>query len=148
MSNSPAQSRMLVSLRWSGDLAFEAQTESGHSFPLDAKPEVGGHNQGATPMEVLLVSLAGCTGMDVASILRKKRVDLRAMTVKINGERALEHPKYFTRIDVEFNLEGRGLREEDVRTAVELSRDKYCSVSVMLKGKAEISYRWNIVNRD
>jgi putative redox protein len=139
---------MFVDVSWSGDLAFEARTESGHSFPLDAKPEVGGHNQGPAPMEVLLVSLAGCTGMDVASILKKKRVALHKMNVKVNGERAPEHPKYFTKIEVEFSFEGNSIREEDVRQAIELSRDKYCSVSVMLKDKAEISYRWSIVNRD
>jgi putative redox protein len=137
---------VFVDLLWKGKLVFEAQTESGHRFLLDAKPEVGGENRGAAPMEVLLVSLAGCTGMDVASILKKKRVNLQSMTVKVNGEKAPEHPKYFTRIDVEFNFEGYGIKEEDVKRAIELSKDKYCSVSVMLKDKAEISYRWNIMN--
>jgi putative redox protein len=139
---------MFVNLSWKGGLAFEAETQSGHHFMLDAKPEVGGSNEGPTPMEVLLVSLAGCTGMDVASILKKKRVDLDSMAVKVKGERAGEHPKYFTNIDIELNLKGNGIKEEDVRRAVELSKDKYCSVSVMLKEKAEISYRWNITNRD
>jgi putative redox protein len=137
---------VFVDLLWKGKLVFEVQTESGHRFLLDAKPEVGGENRGPAPMEVLLVSLAGCTGMDVASILKKKRANLRSMTVKVNGEKAPEHPKYFTRIDVEFNFEGYGIKEEDVKRAIELSKDKYCSVSVMLKDKAEIAYRWNIVN--
>lgn len=137
---------MFVNLSWRGKLAFEALTESGHRILLDAKPEVGGENKGPAPMEVLLVSLAGCTGMDVASILKKKRVNIQSMIVKVNGEKAPEHPKYFTRIDVEFNFEGYGIKEEDVKRAIELSKDKYCSVSVMLKDKAEISYRWNIVN--
>jgi putative redox protein len=139
---------MFVNVIWSGGLGFEAKTESGHSFPLDAKPEVGGQDQGAAPMEVLLVSLAGCTGMDVASILKKKRVALHKMSVKVNGKRAPEHPKYFTKIDVEFNFEGQNIKEEDVKRAIELSTEKYCSVSVMLKEKAEISYSWNIANRD
>lgn len=139
---------MFVNLSWNGNLAFEAQTESGHRFPLDAKQQVGGQDKGPAPMEVLLVSLAGCTGMDVASILRKKKVNLHKMDVRVNGEQAPEHPKYFTKIDVEFNFEGRGIKEEDVKRAIELSVEKYCSVSVMLKDKAEISYSWNIVNRD
>ena len=137
---------MFINLSWKGKLAFEAETESGHRILLDAKPEVGGENKGPTPMEVLLVSLAGCTGMDVASILAKKRMNLQNMTVKVNGERAPQHPKYFTKINMEFTFEGNGIKEEDVKRAIELSRDKYCSVSVMLKDKAEISYRWNIVN--
>jgi putative redox protein len=139
---------VFINLSWNGYLSFEAETESGHCFSLDAKPKVGEGNKGPTPMEVLLVSLAGCTAIDVVSILKKKRVDLQGMTIRVNGERATEHPKYFTRIGVEFNLEGKKIREEDIKQAVELSRDKYCSVSAMLKEKAEISYKWNIVNRD
>lgn len=137
---------MFVNMSWKGNLAFEAETESWHRILLDAKQGVGGENKGPRPMEVLLVSLAGCTGMDVASILAKKRVNLKNMTIKINAEQAPQHPKYFTRIDVEFTFEGSDIKEEDVKQAIELSKDKYCSVSVMLKGKAEISYRWKIVN--
>ena len=139
---------MFVNLSWKGKLGFEAQTESGHRFSLDAKPQVGGEGGGPAPMEVLLVSLAGCTGMDVASILKKKRVDLQRMTVKVDGERAPEHPKYFTKIEVQFDIEGKDISEEAVRRAIELSKEKYCSVSVMLKDKAEISYKWNILNKD
>ncbi len=138
---------MFINMSWKGNLAFEAETESWHRILLDAKQEVGGEDKGPRPMEVLLVSLAGCTAMDVASILKKKRVNLQNMTVKINAEQAPQHPKYFTRIDVEFNFEGKDIKEEDVKRAIELSKDKYCSVSVMLEGKAEISYRWNIVNK-
>jgi putative redox protein len=137
---------MFINMSWKGNLAFEAETESWHRILLDAKQEVGGEDKGPRPMEVLLVSLAGCTAMDVASILKKKRVNLQNMTVKVNAEQAPQHPKYFTRIDVEFNFEGKDIKEEDVKRAIELSRDKYCSVSVMLEGKAEIFYRWNIVN--
>lgn len=139
---------MFVNLSWKGKLGFEAQTESGHRFSLDGKPQVGGQDNGPRPMEVLLVSLAGCTGMDVASILKKKRVDLQRMTVGVNGQQAPEHPKYFTKIEVIFDIEGKDISEEDVKRAIELSKDKYCSVSVMLKDKAEISYRWNILNKD
>ena len=137
---------MNVGVNWKGKLAFEAETESGHRFLMDAKPQVGGEDKGPRPMEVLLVSLAGCTGMDVASILAKKRVNLESFEVKVDAEQAPEFPKYFTRINVEFNIQGHDVKEEDVKRAIDLSKDKYCSVSVMLKEKAEISYRWNIVN--
>lgn len=137
---------MQVDLSWKGKLAFEAETESGHRILLDAKPQVGGEDKGPRPMEVLLVSLAGCTGMDVASILAKKRVNLESFEVKVDAEQASEFPKYFTRINVEFNVRGHDVKEEDVKRAIDLSKDKYCSVSVMLKEMAEISYRWNIVN--
>ena len=137
---------MHAGVTWKGNLAFEAETGSGHRFLLDAKPQVGGEDKGPRPMEVLLVSLAGCTGMDVASILAKKRVNLESLEIKVDAEQAPEFPKYFTRINVEFNLRGHDVKEEDVKRAIDLSKDKYCSVSVMLKEKAEISYRWNIVN--
>jgi putative redox protein len=137
---------MLVNVSWKGKLAFEGETESGHRILLDAKPEAGGENKGPSPMELVLVSLAGCTAMDVVSILKKKRVNLQNLTIKINGERAFQHPKYFIKIDVEYNFEGKDIKEEDVKQAIELSKDKYCSVSAMLREKAEISYRWNILN--
>jgi len=137
---------MHVGVTWKGNLAFEAETGSGHRFSLDAKPESGGEDRGPSPMEVLLVSLAGCTGMDVASILKKKRVDLNNMTVGIDADRASQHPKHFTRIEVCFTFEGKDIKDDDVKQAIELSADKYCSVGVMLREKAEISYRWKIVN--
>jgi putative redox protein len=139
---------MFASLSWKGKLSFEAMTGSGHRFGLDTKPQAGGESKGPTPMEVLLVSLAGCTGMDVASILKKKKVNVQHMTVRADGQQAPEHPKYFTHIEVVFDIEGKDIREEDVKRAIELSKEKYCSVSVMLEPKAEISYRWNIVNKD
>jgi putative redox protein len=138
---------MYINMSWKENLAFEAQTPSGHKIILDAKPEVGGENKGPSPMELLLISLAACTGMDVASILKKKRSDLKSLTIKVDGERASQHPKYFTRIDVEFNFAGHNIKEEDVKQAIELSKDKYCSVSAMLKEKAKISYRWNIPSK-
>jgi putative redox protein len=137
---------MFINISWKGKLAFEAETESGHRILLDANPEVGGEDKGPRPMELLLVSLAGCTGMDVASILKKKRVNLEGLTIKIRAERAPQHPKYFTTIDIEYTFRGKEIKEEDVKQAIELSRDKYCSVAAMLKEKAAISYRWNIAN--
>ncbi|MGB8656572.1 MAG: OsmC family protein [Candidatus Zixiibacteriota bacterium] len=137
---------MVASLSWKEKLSFEVHTESGHTILLDAKPEVGGEGTGPSPMELVLVSLAGCTAMDVVSVLKKKRVDLRNLTIRVSGERASEHPKYFTRIDVQYDLEGKGIREDDVKQAVDLSKDKYCSVAAMLREKSAISYRWNIVN--
>jgi putative redox protein len=137
---------MFINISWKGKLAFEAETESGHRILLDANPEVGGEDKGPRPMELLLVSLAACTGMDVASILKKKRVNLEGLAIKIRAERAPQHPKYFTTIDVEYTFIGREIKEEDVKQAIELSRDKYCSAAAMLKEKAAISYRWNIAN--
>ena len=138
---------METKVSWKGKLAFQGQTEAGHQIFMDAKPDAGGEGKGPSPMELVLIALAGCTAMDIVVIIRKKRVDLQGLNIKVDGERASEHPKYFTKINVEYNFEGKNLKEEDIKQAVELSRDKYCSVSAMLKEKAQISYRWNIINK-
>ncbi len=137
---------MVTKFTWKGKMVFEANTESGHSVLMDAKPQVGGEDRGPRPMELLMVSLGGCTGMDVVSILKKMKVDLESMTVNIDSEQAPEHPKIFTKINIEYNFTGKNIKEENVKKAVELSRDKYCSAAAMLKEKAAISYRWNIAN--
>ena len=138
---------MLTRFTWKGKMVLEAKTESGHSVLMDAKPEVGGEDEGPRPMELLMVSLGGCTAMDVVSILKKMRVDLESMTINIDSEQAPEHPKIFTKINIEYNFTGKDIKDEDVKRAIELSQDKYCSVSAMLKEKAEITYKWNIINK-
>lgn len=138
---------MLTEFTWKGEMIFEAKTESGHSVLMDAKPEVGGEDKGPRPMELLMVSLGGCTAMDVVSILKKMRTDLESMTISIDSEQASEHPKIFTKINIEYEFTGRNIKEENVKKAIELSQEKYCSVSAMLKEKAEITYRWNIINK-
>jgi putative redox protein len=138
---------MLTEFTWKGKMVFEAKTESGHSVLMDAKPEVGGEGNGPAPMELLMVSLGGCTAMDVVSILKKMRADLESMTVRIDSERAPEHPKIFTKIDIHYYFVGRDIKEENVKKAIELSQEKYCSVTAMLKEKAEITCDWNITNK-
>jgi putative redox protein len=138
---------MLTGFTWKGKMVFEAKTESGYSVLMDAKPEVGGEDKGPRPMELLMVSLGGCTAMDVVSILKKMRADLESMTINIDSERAPEHPKIFSRINIEYNFTGRNITEENVKKAIKLSQDKYCSVAAMLKEKAEITYKWNIINK-
>jgi len=138
---------MFAQISWKGKLAFEGKTESGHSVLTDTKPESGGENRGPRPMELVMVALGGCTGIDVVSILKKMRVNLESMTINIDSERAPEHPKVFTKINLEYNFTGRNIKEEDVKRAIELSQQKYCSVSAMLKETAEITYKWNIINK-
>ncbi len=138
---------MLTAFSWKGKMVFEAKTESGHSVLMDAKPEVGGEDKGPRPMELLMVSLGSCTAMDVVSILKKMRTDLESLTVNIDSEQASEHPKIFTKINIQYNFTGRHIKEENVKKAIELSQEKYCSVSAMLKEKAEITYNWNIINK-
>ncbi len=135
-----------VSIDLLGNMAFRAITETGHEVVMDAAPEVGGTDTGPRPMELLLVGLGGCTGMDVISMLRKMRQDVTDYEIEISGERAAEHPKIFTSIHVEHVVRGRGLNPESVRRAVELSATRYCSAAAMLGRVAHIDESYRVID--
>ncbi|WP_376790889.1 OsmC family protein [Thermoflexus sp.] len=124
-------------------MKMEAVTPSGHTVVMDAAPDVGGTNQGPRPMELVLAALAGCTAMDVLSILRKKRQPLEGFAMEIRGERAPEHPKVYTDIDLLYIVKG-NVDPQAVVRAIELSATKYCSVGAMLRKTARIRYRYRI----
>lgn len=125
--------------RWVDGLKFEATFSTGHQVAMDTSPEQGGANEGPRPIEMLLSGLAGCTGMDVLAILRKKRQEVKAFRVIVQGDRREEHPKSFTRIHVIYEVTGHGIDIEAVRQAVLLSEEKYCSVAAMLRAAAPIT---------
>jgi putative redox protein len=134
-----------ASARLMEGMAFHGRTSSGHELVLDAAPEVGGQERGPRPMELVLLSLAGCTGMDVISLLRKMRQDVTGYTVRVRGdERAPDYPKVYTKITVEHIVRGRQLNEANVARAVELSATKYCPVSAMLACRAEVRHTYRI----
>jgi putative redox protein len=130
---------------WKEGLAFDGSADSGFSLPLDATSDVGGSDSGFRPMELLLVGLAGCTGMDVISILRKKQQDVTHFQVLVHGDKASEHPKVFTRITVEFVVTGRKIDPGAVQRAVELSATKYCPAQAMLVKAAPIEHKITIL---
>lgn len=119
--------------RWAGGLKFEGSFSTGHPIILDGSSEHGGGDEGPRPVEMLLMGLAGCTGMDVIAILRKKRQNVSAFRVLVSGERREEHPRVFRSIHVVYELTGKGIDIEAARQAVHLSEEKYCSVSSMLR---------------
>jgi putative redox protein len=129
-------------------MAFRAATPSGHTLVLDSSPDVGGHEQGARPMEMLRVSLGACTAMDVIGILRKMRQDVTAYQVRVSGSRATAHPRMFTSMGVEHVLTGRGLSVERVRRAVELSARQYCPAMAMLARAAQIEVRYRVIDAE
>lgn len=135
-----------VTLHHISGLSFVAHADSYHFVNIDSS--LNGEPTGASsPMELLLVSLGGCTGSDVVSVLQKKRVKLSKFEVHVRGERREEHPRVFTRIAIEFVVYGSDIRTADVKRAIELSSTKYCSVSAMLRsGGVEVSYTQKIVN--
>jgi putative redox protein len=121
-------------------MQFAGTAGHGATVVIDATPDDGGLGAGPTPMEDLLLSLAACTGMDVVSILRKKRIKLEDLRIDVTGDRATSHPRVYTSIHVHYTMQGVGLSTESARRAVDLSLDKYCSVAGMLKQTAKMTY--------
>jgi len=125
-------SKMNASVKWKQRMTFTGTADTGFTVPLGAIPEVGGDNDGFKAIELMLVSLAGCTAMDVISILQKKRQDVRAFDVHVHAERAEEHPRVFTHITVEYVVKGKNVDRTAVERAVQLSAEKYCAAQAML----------------
>jgi putative redox protein len=125
---------------------FVGESGSGHAIVMDASPEAGKITTGMTPMEMLLVATGGCSGMDVASVLKKKRQEVIDIQVNVSGKKAETHPQKFIDIKLEYTVTGRNISEDAVKKAVELSMEKYCSVKATLEGSAKISYSYKIVN--
>lgn len=129
-------------MRWLTDLAFEAKNEQGLRYFMDSQNEDGSHGLGPKPMEMLLSALAGCTGMDVVSILKKMRVGLNGFYMEVHGKRREDHPKVFEEITLTYFFETESDSDsEKILKAVSLSQEKYCSVSAMLKKACKFSYR-------
>lgn len=129
-----------------GGLAFRATTATGRTVLIDSPPEQGGREGGQSPMELVLVALGGCTGMDVASVLKKQRQQVTGYEIRVQGERRAEHPRSYTRITVEHVVRGRNLDPAGVARAVELSATKYCSVSAMLARAARVRVVYRVVD--
>jgi len=134
-----AQSTLMTGMR------FEVEAGSGHRVTLDASEQDGGHNEGFRPMEMLLVGLAGCTGMDVVSILRKKRQEVTGYEVQVRGVRAEDHPMVFVEITVEHVVTGHSLQPEAVARAIALSEERYCGAGAMLGKVAHLTHTYRIV---
>ena len=129
---------MDAKVTWRAGLSFTGTTGSGFEIPLGVSQADGGADDGARPLELFLVGLAGCTGMDVISILGKKKQDVTAFEVRAHAERATEHPKVFTHIVVEYVITGRHVERAAAERAVELSVTKYCPANDMLKRAVSI----------
>jgi putative redox protein len=130
-----------IETSWAGGMAFETILDD-HKLVADAHPNVGGDGKGPRPKPLLLFSLAGCTGMDVVSLLKKMRVDFEDFKIQVSGELTDEHPKYYHKIHLTYQFKGKNINASKVEKAVNLSQDKYCGVSHMLKQAAEIT--WDI----
>ena len=129
---------------WGGKLAFTGTADSGFELALDGKVSAGGEENGFQPMELMAMSLAGCTAMDVISILRKKRQDVTDFDVRVHAERASEHPKVFTSALIEYTVVGHGVDEAAVVRSIELSATRYCPAQAMLGRVIPIELKYHI----
>ncbi len=126
--------------RWRGGMTFDLDLQ-GHRFTIDAAEESGGSNRGPRPKALLLAGLAGCTGMDVVSLLRKMHMEFDSLAVEVEADTADQHPKVYRAIRIRYLFTGDKLEREKIEKAVELSQTRYCGVSAMLAKAAPISYQ-------
>ena len=135
---------MQAKVNWQEGMSFTGTADSGFQIQLDAKKEVGGEGKGFIPMELMAVSLAGCTAMDVISILRKKRQDVTDFEVRVDASRADEHPKVFTYVTIDYLVTGHNVDVDAVLRAIQLTSERYCPAQAMLGKVFPIDLRYQI----
>lgn len=128
-----------VKVRTIRGFKLEGLDDEGHRVALDLPKDLGGEGDGFTPMQLLLIALAGCTALDVISIMEKQRQNLSALEVCAEGDRVDEHPRYYKEIRLRYVLKGKALSEDAVKRAIHLSEEKYCSVMANLRGVSRIT---------
>ena len=139
---------MKAVVKWLDHMSFVGESESGHSVVMDGPPESGGRNMGVRPMEMVLLGMGGCTAFDVVMILQRQLQAITDCHVELSAERADEVPKVFTRIHAHYVVKGKGLDEKKVARAVDMTAEKYCSVSIMLAKSAEVTHDFEIIDED
>lgn len=127
-----------VSTQWKGNMLFESDNPNGKTVMIDSSPEHGGKNEGLSPKALMLSSLAGCSGLDVVSILEKMKVKVDDFKIDTYGELTDEHPKYYHTVNVEYHFYGKNLDEKKIKKAVDLSIEKYCGVMEMFRKFANV----------
>lgn len=135
---------MKARIKLAEGMTFVAESGSGHAVVVDGNPEIGGRDLGPRPMELVLMGTASCSAIDVVLILRRSRQEITDCIVEIEGERATEDPKVFTKIHFHFIVTGKALAQSHVERAIRLSKEKYCSATAMMAKTAEITTGYEI----
>lgn len=130
-----------ITTKWLGKMAFESNNPSGLNLTIDAGSEDGGESKGFRPKALMLSSLAGCSGLDVASLIRKMKLEVDEFTIETIGHLTDEHPKIYDAVRIEYHFHGSNLKEEKLQRAVDLSIDKYCGVTEMFRGFAKLEIK-------
>lgn len=129
-------------------ITFVGKTDSNHWVTMDGPENFGGSNAGIRPKELLMISIGGCTGSDVASILSKKKIKLNGFEINISADVAEEHPQVYTKMHLEYVFYGNNLPVKEIERAIELSLTKYCSVTAMLQKAMPIEHSYRIVESE
>lgn len=140
--------KMDAKVTWQQRMTFSGSADTGFSVPLGAEAGVGGDEDGFRPMELIATGLAGCTAMDVISILQKKRQDVTAFEVQVHASRSEEHPKVFTSAEIEYVVVGRGLDEAALLRAIELSATRYCPAQAMFEKVFPITLKYQLYEEE
>ena len=130
-----------ITTKWLGNMAFESNNPSGHNFKIDTAKEDGGDGSGMRPKALMLSSLAGCSGLDVASLIKKMKLEVDEFTIETIANLTDEHPKYYDKVTVEYHFQGANLEEKKLQRAVDLSIEKYCGVMEMFRRFAELDIK-------
>lgn len=137
---------MKASVKWADGVSFVAESETGHQVVMDGPPDLGGRNLGPRPMEMLLMGMGGCASFDVLSMLKKSRQQVASCVANLTAERADAVPAVFTKIHMNFVVSGTDIKEAQVKRAVQLSAEKYCSASIMMEAAGvEVTHSYEIV---
>lgn len=135
-----------INVSWLGNMAFEANID-GHKITMDASEDVGGENRGTKPKPLMLVALAGCTGMDVVSLLKKMRIIVKRVNIVVDGELTKEHPKFYHSMHVTYEFYGTNLPIDKLKKAVDLSQERYCGVSATYKKTMELTSEIKVIEQ-
>ena len=135
---------MKARIKLADGMTFVAESGSGHAVVVDGAPDIGGRNLGARPMELVLMGTGACSAIDVVHILRRARQPITDCIVELDSERAAEDPKVFTKIHLHYVVTGKGLNPSQVERAIKLSKEKYCSATIMLAKTAEITFDYEV----
>ena len=127
-----------ITTTWLGDMKFESTNPSGHNLFIDAGPESGGKSEGYRPKALMLSGLAGCSGLDVASLIKKMKLEVSNFKIEIDANLTEEHPKYYDKVEMNFHFYGENLNEKKLQKAVDLSIEKYCGVMEMFRQFADV----------
>ncbi len=127
-----------IQIQWKGNMAFNADSMGG-SFKIDAGTESGGEGNGLRPKALMLTSLAGCSGLDIVSLLKKMRAEVDHLEINVTGELTEEHPKYYDKVHMEYVFYGSSFKKDKIKKAIQLSVDQYCGVMAMFKKFADVS---------